>query len=407
MNIQNIRKQFPILSQTINGYPLAYFDNAATTQKPQSVIEAVTDFYVYSNANVHRGIHTLSQEATEKFEAVREKVRQFLKAASCGEIIFTSGTTESLNLVARGLKDWLKAGDEIILSEAEHHSNIVPWQVLAQEKHLKIKYIPLTSAGRLEISAYKKLLSKKTKVVSITAASNVTGAITPLGIIIAAAHKVGAIAVVDAAQSMAHMPINVQKLDCDFLAFSGHKIFAPDGLGVLFGKKTALEKLTPFKFGGGMIGAVTKTKTTFLPPPQKFEAGTPPVAAVIGLGAALDFLESIGWNNIRRREKALLGYALKRLRSIAELRVLGPKTAANRLPVLSFTLDSVPAHDIASMLDAFGIAVRAGHQCAQILHQSFDVSASTRASLAFYNTAEEIDRLTASLKKIVNLFTKS
>ncbi|MDP2933091.1 MAG: aminotransferase class V-fold PLP-dependent enzyme, partial [bacterium] len=327
MRIKNIRKQFPILSKKINGHPLAYFDNAATTQKPQSVIDAVADFYAHSNANVHRGIHTLSQEATEKFEAVREKVRKFLNAASREEIIFTSGATESLNLVARGLRDLLKAGDEIILSEAEHHSNIVPWQVLAQEKHLKIKYIPLTSEGRLDQAVFKKLLNKKTKIVSITAASNVTGAITPLRAIIPAAHKVGAMVVVDAAQAAAHLPINVQKLDCDFLAFSGHKIYGPTGIGVLYGKKTLLEKLTPWKFGGNMVAEVTKNRTTLAEIPERLEGGTPPIAEVAGLGAAIEFLNILGRTTVHFHGREICKYALKRLKDIEGLRLLGPSAS--------------------------------------------------------------------------------
>jgi len=404
LKLKNIRKGFPILARTINGHPLVYFDNASTAQKPYPVIAAMSDFYASRNANIHRGIHTLSYEATEAYEAVRERVQRFINAKSRDEIVFTSGTTESLNTVAFGMKYLLKAGQEILLTEAEHHSNIVPWQIVAAERKMKLKYIPIKSDGRLDLHAYHKLLNKRARVVAITHASNVTGAITPLQKIIPAAHKMGSLVVVDAAQSVAHIPIDVRRLDCDFLAFSGHKAYGPTGVGVLYGKRDLLESLRPFKYGGHMIKRVTKDQTTLANPPEKFEGGTAPLAEVIGLGAALEWLEQTGLKNIITHESSLSRHTLVRLRAIPGLRLHGPDRASARLPIISFTLDGVPAHDIASLLDAQGIAVRSGHHCAQILHEAFGQPATTRASLAVYNTRQEVDQLAKALLYIQNKF---
>ncbi|MBI4053883.1 MAG: SufS family cysteine desulfurase [Candidatus Doudnabacteria bacterium] len=404
MNLHKLRKEFPILHRKINGRPLVYFDNASTTQKPRSVINAMSAYYSRYNANIHRGIHTLSQEATTAFEQVRDEVKTFLNARAREEIVFTSGATESLNLVAAGLEKLMKRGSEIILTEAEHHSNIVPWQILAQKTKTRIKYIPLTSQGRPDFGTYRRLLSKKTAAVSVSHASNVTGVIAPIKKIVRAARKTGTLVVVDAAQSAAHLKIDVQNLDCDFLAFSGHKIYGPTGIGVLYGKKHLLARLAPFKYGGHMIAKVTKEKTSYATPPEKFEGGTMPIAEVIGLGAALEFLERIGFAQITRHEQALTRYALKKLLAIPGLKLLGPTSTDSRLPIFSFTLSGIPAHDIASILDSFGVQVRSGHHCAQILHTKFHLEASTRISLGIYNTKSEIDSAIKSLRKTHELF---
>lgn len=404
MDTESIRKQFPILSKKINGRKLAYFDNAATTQKPVSVLAAMNDYYTESNANAHRGIHTLAQEATGIVENSRKKIAKFLNASSPDEIVFTSGATEGLNLLATGLCAGLESGDEIILSELEHHSNIVPWQIAAREKRLKIKYIPATEQGRLDLTAYRRLLNKKTKILSVTGASNVTGAITPLKKIISLARQKGALTVVDAAQAAAHIRLDVRKMDCDFLVFSGHKLFGPTGVGALFGKLELLKRLPPFKFGGHMIEEVTKNFSRFAGVPEKFEAGTPPIAEIAGLAAALDFVNRIGSDKIERYEKRLTAYALKRLAENPKISILGPKTPKDRIPVISFVMDGIPAHDLASILDGLGIATRSGHHCAQILHREFGIPASIRASLCFYNTEKEIDELARGLKIAEKIF---
>jgi cysteine desulfurase/selenocysteine lyase len=408
MNINKLRADFPLLTRKIHGRPLVYFDNAATALKPETVIRAETDFYRTVGANAHRGLHTLALEATEQYENVREKIRKFLNAKNTDEIVFTSGATDGLNLLAYTLaKNFLRRGDEVVLSEMEHHSNIVPWQILGKKRGWRIKYIPVTAEGRLDMRMAAQLISRKTKLVSVTHASNVLGTVNPIKEIASLAHRRGAVVVVDAAQSVVHIKIDVKNLDCDFLVFSSHKLFGPTGCGALYGRASLLSKLPPFKSGGQMIESVTKNGTTFAVPPQKFEAGTMPLAQVIGLGAALDYLKKLGWKNIQTAENQLTQYALKKLQAVPGLKLLGTKTANARLPVFSFTLKGAHPHDLATLLDKQGIAVRAGHHCAQILHHSMGIPASTRVSLAFYNTSEEIDLLTKGLKDIGKFFHKS
>lgn len=405
MNLSNFRKDFPIFKRKINDKPLVYLDSAATALKPQAVIDAVSDYYTKYTANAHRGIHTLSVEATMAYEQTRGLVQSFIGASRMEEIVFTSGATDAINLV---VKSWgetnLKRGDEILVSELEHHSNFVPWQMLAEKKGIQLKLSPIANDGQLNLQELKKLLTKKTKLVAVAHASNVLGLINPIEEIIKAAHKVGAAVLIDAAQSIPHVPIDVQKLDCDFLVFSGHKLLAPTGIGVLYGKYSLLNKMPPHKFGGHMIEKVTAEKTTFALPPQKFEAGTMPIAQIIGLGAAIGYINTLGYKNIHAHEKKLVVYALSKFKKIPGLKILGSTNTKSRLAVFSFILDSTPAHDIASLLDQVGIEVRAGHHCAQILHEKFQENASVRASLYFYNTIEEIDTLLKELKRIVKIF---
>ena len=424
-NHKHLLKDFPILKRKINGKPLIYFDNAATSLTPNQVLTAMNDYYTKYNANVHRGIHTLSEEATEKFEAARDTVQKFIGASHREEIVFTSGATESLNLLAYCLAPRLKKGQEIIVTEAEHHSNFVPWQMLAKKQGLKLKFIPVNSpytpslsnppagragrgkggVGELDLTSYKKLLGKKTALVTVTQASNVLGSIYPVEKMVRLAQKYKAITVVDAAQSIPHIPINVKKINCDFLVFSGHKMLAPNGVGVLYGKKEFLETMPPYKTGGHMIEKVSKNHSTFAPLPQKFEAGTMPIAEVIGLGAAIEYLQKIGSKKLMTYESTLTAHAIKKFGSIKGLQILGSQNSMNRLAVVSFVLSGVPSHDIASLLDEQGIAVRAGHSCAQILHEKFGISSSVRASLYFYNTKAEIDRLAKALEMIKILFS--
>jgi len=386
--------------------PLAYFDNAATTQKPLAVLETMDEFYRTKNAPVHRGVYALAEAATAEYESVRDHVQDFINAKQREEVIFTSGTTASINMVVSGLAaDYLHAGDHILLSDMEHHAMIVPWQDAARRKKLKIDFVPLTAEGRINLGVYKKLLAKhKPKFVGVTHVSNVLGTENPVREMTALAHKVGALVLVDAAQSIAHMPVDVQKLNCDFLAFSGHKMYGPTGVGVLYGKYELLERLPPYIFGGHMIEQVTRAKTTYAPLPEKFEGGTPPVAEVIGLGAAISYLQNIGLKNIKKEESKLTAYALRALKNISGLTLLGPATADARAPIFSFTLKGIHPHDIATLLDREGIAVRAGHHCAQILHESFSLDASVRVSLCIYNTPAEIDRLVRALSAIVKKF---
>ena len=381
-------------------------DSGATALKPQSVVDAMVDYYTNYTANAHRGIHTLSVEATLAYEDTRALVQKFINANRVEEIIFTSGATDAINLIARSWGESnLKRGDEILLTEAEHHSNFVPWQELASKKGLKLILAPILDDGRLDLLRLKKLLTKKTKFVAITHASNVLGTINPIKEVAAATHKVGAIILVDAAQSIPHIPIDVKKINCDFLVFSGHKLLGPTGIGVLYGKYELLNSMPPHKFGGHMIEKVTKEKTAFTGPPQKFEAGTGPIAEVIGMGAAIEYINKLRYPAIQEHEKKIIEYALKHLPTVPGLKILGPSDAKDRLSVFSFVLDSVPSHDVASLLDQVGIEVRAGHHCAQILHDRLDQTASVRASFYIYNTIEEIDLLVSELKKIDNMFT--
>ncbi len=406
-SVELTRQDFPILSHDVRpGVPLIYLDSAATSQKPIAVLDALDHFYREVNANVHRGIHALSERSTEAYEAARIKVRDFIHARSAHEIVFTRNTTESINLVAYswGL-DSLKPGDEIVLSEMEHHSNIVPWQMIAERTGATIRYILISDEGLLDLDAYAQFLrSGRVKLVAIAHASNVFGTINPVAEIIRQAHAAGALTLLDAAQSAPHFPIDVQALDVDFLAFSGHKMLGPTGIGVLYGKRKLLNDLPPFMGGGSMIANVTLEGTTFAEVPQKFEAGTPAIAQAIGLGAAIDYLNSVGLQAIYDHEVVLTQYALEHLKALPGLRVYGPAT--ERVGAVSFTLQGVHPHDIAQGLDSVGIAIRAGHHCAQPLHRKFGLAATARASFYLYNTIDEIDKLVDGLDRVRAMFAR-
>ncbi|EFB93367.1 aminotransferase class V-fold PLP-dependent enzyme [Prevotella bivia] len=403
-DINKVRADFPILSRTIYGKPLVYLDNGATTQKPLSVLNAMRDEYLNVNANVHRGVHWLSQQATDLHEAARETVRKFLNARSTSEIVFTRGTTESLNLIASSFTDgFLKAGDEVIISTMEHHSNIVPWQLQAAKKGIALKVIPLTENEELDIEAYANLFSTHTKLVSVTHVSNVLGTINPIKEMIRMAHDHGVPVMIDGAQSVPHFKVDVQELDCEFLAFSGHKVYGPTGIGVLYGKEEWLDKLPPYQGGGEMIEHVSFEKTTFERPPLKFEAGTPDYVATHGLAIALDYVSALGMDNIFAHEQALTHYALQQLREIEGIHIYGH--AANRGDaVISFNVDNIHPMDIGTLLDQLGIAVRTGHHCAQPLIETLGTLGTVRASFGLYNTKEEIDILTNGLKRVVKMF---
>ncbi|HEX6427337.1 MAG TPA: cysteine desulfurase [Niastella sp.] len=401
LDVYAIRQQFPALNRQVKGNPLIYFDNAATTQKPQVVIDALVDYYTNFNANVHRGIHTLAEEATAAFEASRDAARQFINASSREEIIFTRGTTEGINLVAYtwGRKN-IQAGDEIIISEMEHHSNIVPWQILCEEKGAVLKAIPQKN-GELLLDEYKKLLSSKTKLVSVVHVSNALGTVNPVEQIIQLAHQVGAVVMIDGAQSTVHLDIDVQAMDCDFFAFSSHKVYGPTGIGVLYGKKHLLEAMPVFQGGGEMIKEVTLEKTTYADLPYKFEAGTPNIGDAVVLKAALDFVSKIGKEKIRNHENELLAYATEQLLQIPGVKIIG--TAANKVSVVSFVIDKVHPQDIGILLDNRGIAVRTGHHCAQPLMHCFGIPGTIRASFAMYNTREEVDQMIVGLQKALKM----
>lgn len=403
-DINKVHADFPILSRTIYGKPLVYLDNGATTQKPLSVLNAMRDEYLNVNANVHRGVHWLSQQATDLHEAARETVRKFLNARSTSEIVFTRGTTESLNLIASSFTDgFLKAGDEVIISTMEHHSNIVPWQLQAAKKGIALKVIPLTENEELDIEAYTNLFSTHTKLVSVTHVSNVLGTINPIKEMIRIAHDHGVPVMIDGAQSVPHFKVDVQELDCEFLAFSGHKVYGPTGIGVLYGKEEWLDKLPPYQGGGEMIEHVSFEKTTFERPPLKFEAGTPDYVATHGLAIALDYVSALGMDNIFAHEQALTHYALQQLREIEGIHIYGH--AANRGDaVISFNVDNIHPMDIGTLLDQLGIAVRTGHHCAQPLIETLGTLGTVRASFGLYNTKEEIDILTNGLKRVVKMF---
>lgn len=402
--LKNIRNDFPLLSSTNRAKPLVYLDSAATTQKPRQVIDAVSSFYESNNANVHRGIYQLSEQATKSYENVRKSVADFIGTADPRSIIFTSGTTESINLVAYawGRKN-LKPGDEILITEMEHHSNIVPWQLTTRETGANLRYIPILKNGTLDLSDPEKYFTKKTKLVSIIHQSNVFGTINPVKQIIDYAKSVGAITIVDAAQSVPHANINVEELGCDFLAFSGHKMLAPTGIGVLYGKTKILEEMIPFLGGGEMISSVSMESATWNEIPYKFEAGTPKIAQVIGLGAAIEYLNKIGMDDVQKHGQDLLKYALISLSNIPELTIYGDST--NRGAVISFNVDNVHPHDLAQFLDQDGIAVRAGHHCAQPIMTKLGLSSTTRASFYLYNTKKEIDALCESIVKTKNIFS--
>ena len=405
MNYELIRNDFPILTKTIYGkYPLVYLDNAATTQKPRLVVEAMTEEYYNVNANVHRGVHFLSQQATELHEGSRETVRKFLNARSTNEIIFTRGTTESINLVAQCFSDaCMKEGDEVIVSEMEHHSNIVSWQ-LQQRKGIKLRVIPITDDGKLRMDEYEKLFNERTKIVSVTHVSNVLGTINPVKEIIRIAHEHGVPVLIDGAQSTPHMKVDVQELDCDFFAFSGHKIYGPTGIGVLYGKEEWLEKLPPYMGGGEMIKNVSFERTTFNELPFKFEAGTPDYVASTGLARALDYVSAIGMDAIEAHERDLTQYAMQQMGAIEGMHIFGPKEIEQHDAVISFQVGNIHHLDMGTLLDRLGIAVRTGHHCAEPLMHRLGVEGTCRASFALYNTREEVDALVAGIKRVRQMF---
>ena len=403
-DVARIREDFPILDQMVNGKPLVYLDNAATTQKPQVVIDALVNYYTSDNSNVLRGVHTLSQRATEDFDIGRSKARQFLNAGSDQEIIFVKGTTDGINLVAQSYaRPNLGEGDDIIISTMEHHSNIIPWQVLCQEKGAHLRVIPISDAGELLIDEYEKLLTPRTKLVAITHVSNVLGTVNPIEQIVEIAHNRGVPVLVDGAQAVPHMAVDVQKLGCDFYVFSGHKIYGPTGIGVLYGKSELLEAMPPYQLGSEMIKSVTFEHTIYNDLPFKFEPGTPHIAGVIGMGAAIDYLNGIGMDRIDAYEHDLLEYGMECLSGIDGVQLIG--TAPGKSSVMSFVMDSAHPHDIGTILDTEGVAVRTGHHCAQPLMHRFGVPATARASLSFYNTKDEIDLLVKAIDRVIEVFS--
>ncbi|CUV01653.1 Cysteine desulfurase, SufS subfamily [hydrothermal vent metagenome] len=403
-DVARIREDFPVLHQMVNGKPLVYLDNAATTQKPQAVIDALVRYYSADNSNVHRGVHTLSQRATEDYDSGRSKARQFLNAASDEEIIFVKGTTDGINLVAHSYaRHHLGEGDEIIISTMEHHSNIIPWQVLCQEKGAHLRVIPISDAGELSMDEYESLLSSRTKLVAITHVSNVLGTVNPIKQIVEMAHSQGVPVLVDGAQATPHMPVDVQKLGCDFYVFSGHKIYGPTGIGVLYGKAGLLEAMPPYQLGSDMIKSVTFERTVYNDLPYKFEAGTPNIAGVIGMGAAIDYLTEIGMDRIDNYEHGLLEYGTECLSGIDGVKIVG--NAPGKASVLSFVMDCAHPHDIGTILDTEGVAIRTGHHCAQPLMNRYGVPATARASLSFYNTRDEVDLLVKAIDRVIEVFS--
>jgi cysteine desulfurase/selenocysteine lyase len=405
IDVKKIREQFPILNQKVNGHPLVYLDNAATSQKPKAVIDALVHYYSTDNANIHRGIHTLAERATKAFEETRDAVKDFINAPSREEIVFTKGVTEGINLVAYSFgKIFLNPGDEVIISGLEHHSNIVPWQIICDEKKASLKVIPVLETGEIDFSEFKKILNTKTKIVAVNHASNSLGSINPIREIIEEAHKVGAKVMIDGAQAAAHLVIDVQELDCDFYCVSGHKMYGPTGSGFLFGKKELLERMSPYQAGGEMISHVTFEKTTYNSLPYKFEAGTPNIADTIALKAAIEFIQTIGKSAIARHENDLLEYASRKLSSIKGVHLIG--TAKEKVGVVSFGIEGLHHFDIGQMLDSYGIAVRTGHHCTQPLMDQFKIEGTVRASFAVYYTKEEIDLLANGIERIIKLMSK-
>jgi cysteine desulfurase / selenocysteine lyase len=403
LGAERIREDFPVLWTKVHGKPLVYLDNAATTHKPRAVIDALTRYYTEENSNVHRGVHFLSQVATQSYESGRTRIRQFLNAAHDREIIFTRGATESINLVAQTYgRKHLRAGDEVLITAMEHHSNIVPWQMLCEEKGAALRVVPITDAGELVMDDYRRLLGERTKLVSVVQVSNALGTVNPVQEMIMLAHARGIPVLVDGAQAVAHMPVDVRALDCDFYAFSGHKLFGPTGIGVLYGKADLLEAMPPYQGGGDMISAVSFEKTIYNTLPYKFEAGTPHIAGVVGLAAAIEYVEQVGLDQIAIHEKALLDYGTELLTAIPGLRLIG--TAREKAGVLSFVLDGIHAHDIGTILDLEGVAVRAGHHCAMPVMKRFGLAATARASLAFYNTRADLDALAKGIHKVIEVF---
>jgi cysteine desulfurase/selenocysteine lyase len=401
IDVEKIRKEFPILHQQVNGRDLVYLDNAATSQKPLVVINALIDYYKGYNANIHRGIHTLAEKATKAYEETRHTAQKFINAKSEQEIIFTRGVTESINLVATTYgRAFIQEGDEIIISGLEHHSNIVPWQFVCEEKKAKLKVIPVSEDGELDIEAFKKLLTNKTKVVSVNHASNSLGTINPIKEIISLAHQVGAVVLIDGAQAGAHLEIDVQDLDCDFYCLSAHKMYGPTGTGILYGKRELLEKMPPYQGGGEMIKEVTFGKTTYNDLPYKFEAGTPNIADVVAFKYAMDFIQELGKENIAAHEHSLLTYAAEKVSKLKGVRLVG--TAKNKVGVLSFVIEGIHHFDIGQMLDSRGIAVRTGHHCTQPLMERYCIEGTVRASFAVYNTRKEVDQLVEGLERVIN-----
>lgn len=400
-NIEEIRNQFPILGSTVYGKSLIYLDNGASAQKPVAVIDAINAFYNSEYANIHRGVHYLSQLATDKYEHARNTIQNAINAASAEEVIFTTGTTGSINLIAYSLGETLKEGDEILITAMEHHSNIVPWQLMCERKNCTLKVAPISTSGELIMEEFEKLLNERTKLVSITHVSNTLGTVNPIEEIISLAKKAGALTLVDGAQSIQHMPIDVQALDCDFFVFSGHKVFGPTGVGILYGKKELLNNLPPYQGGGDMIAKVTFEKTTYNELPHKFEAGTPNIAGGIGLGAAFEYLSTLDFNALVKHEHDLVQYAEEQLNKIEGMQIIG--TAKSKVSVVSFVVDGLHPFDIGTLLDKQGIAVRTGHHCTQPLMDFYKIPGTVRASFAFYNTFEEVDKLVAGVEKSINM----
>lgn len=402
-NVEEIRQDFPILQREVYGRPLIYLDNAATTQKPRSVVEAISNEYYSTNANVHRGVHFLSQKATDLHEAARERVRQFINARSTAEVLFTRGTTESLNLVASSFGEaFLKEGDEVIVSVMEHHSDIVPWQLLRERKGIVIRVIPMDDSGRLDLEAYERLFSERTRLVCVAHVSNVLGTVNPVKQMAATAHAHGAYMLVDGAQSIPHFKVDVQDLDCDFLTFSGHKIYGPTGIGVLYGRESLLEKMPPYQGGGEMIARVTFEHTTYERLPYKFEAGTPDYVGTHALAAAIDYVEALGMDEIAAHERRLTQYAMERLGAIKDMQLYG--TTPDKDAVVAFNVGNIHPLDLGTLLDRLGIAIRTGHHCAQPLMQRCGVEGMARASFALYNTMDEIDRLAEGIERVSKMF---
>ncbi|MCB1596321.1 MAG: cysteine desulfurase [Gammaproteobacteria bacterium] len=402
LDVEAIRRDFPILHQQINGYPLAYLDSAASTQRPVQVIDTISRYYTQDHANVHRGVHTLSHRATDIYEGARESVRSFINARSTREIVFTRGTTEAINLVAATLGQRLTAGDEILISEMEHHSNIVPWQMLCERRGTILRVVPINDEGELLFDEYEKLLGKRTRLVAITHVSNALGSVNPVRQVIASAHVRGIPVLIDGAQAIAHQGVDVQALDCDFYAFSGHKMCGPTGIGVLYGREELLETLPPYQGGGDMILTVSFSGTTYNELPYRLEAGTPHIAGAAGLGAAVDYLRQVGMGNIASHEADLLTYASNALSALPGLRLVG--TAAHKAGVVSFNVDGIHPHDVGTVLDQHGVAIRAGHHCAMPVMERFGIPGTARASFAFYNTRAEIDQMIDALRLAIRMF---
>jgi cysteine desulfurase / selenocysteine lyase len=403
LDVTSIREDFPILQRRVHGKPLVYLDNAATTQKPQTVIDRIVRYYREENANIHRGVHALSVEATDAYDAARERVRRFLNAAESREIVFVRGATEAINLVAATYgRAHLRSGDEVLISEMEHHSNIVPWQMVCEERGARLRIVPITDTGELRLDEYERLLGPRTRIVAITHVSNALGTVNPVTAIVQMAHQRGASVLIDGAQAVAHMPVDVRAIGCDFYVFSGHKIFGPTGIGVLYGRAALLEAMPPYQGGGDMIRSVTFEHTSYNDVPYKFEAGTPNIAGVVGLDEAIQYVTAIGLPRVAAYERELLAYGTDALSDIPGLRLTG--TASHKAAILSFVIDDIHPHDIGTVLDQDGVAIRAGHHCCQPLMARLGVPATARASLAVYNTREEIDSLVASLRTAKAVF---